>query len=73
MKYVSDVENLIVCYSSGLIFVLRLEVSNSTMLGNKRDSGTGDTAGSKSLFEPRAELQFYRNLQIHKKAINCLI
>lgn len=41
------------------------------MGSNKRDSGTGDN--SKSMFEPRAELNFYRNLQLHKKAINCLI
>jgi len=70
MKYVSDVENLIVCYSSGLIFILKLEVNNNPIGKSSKD----DTVKGKStVFDAKAELHFYKNLQIHKKSINCMI
>jgi len=66
---VNDVENLIVCYSSGLIFILKLEVNNNPNSKSKDDNNKEKS----SVFDAKAELHFYKNLQIHKKSINCMI
>jgi len=67
LKWVADVEYLVACYSSGLIFIMKLEISSN----NVKSSSLKEFNSSKMDF--KADLIFYKSIQIHKKSINALI
>jgi len=67
LKWVGDVEYLVACYSSGLIFIMKLEISSN----NVKSSSMKEFNSSKIDF--KADLVFYKSIQLHKKSINALI